>query len=345
MIRKYSENGITLIALIVTIVVLLILASISIAILTGDNGIISKAKKAREETIIADEKEGVSIGYINCLNKKTNGNVKAEELEEKMKSDGRDVTVTEDGNDLNVKYTETGHEYTVNQEGDVKEKDNDRIINAYLAISYSNGIGMIVEKESGKVYFLDEIFNSTNSQQQGYNSENWRKVDISNAELISKAGIKNVEYIAKEGDDGYDVIYGFIDKDAKAYLMSQQKFLCINDIKGSELKNKKIIDTDISLNDDDYLVYSVIDENGNIYYYSPFKNEMEIKYGVKINISKPYCVSNKKITKGTNNINELYGIKVIDSKNGICIDENGKVYNKITCLSNIGTDVLHGKNI
>ena len=45
-----KTNGITLIALIVTIIVLLILASVSISMLTGDNGILVQAKKAEEET-------------------------------------------------------------------------------------------------------------------------------------------------------------------------------------------------------------------------------------------------------------------------------------------------------
>ncbi len=43
-------KGITLIALVITIVILLILAGVSIAILTGDNGILLKANKAKEET-------------------------------------------------------------------------------------------------------------------------------------------------------------------------------------------------------------------------------------------------------------------------------------------------------
>ena len=47
--RTKNENGITLIALIVTIVVLIILAGISIRAIVGDNGIISKSKEAKEE--------------------------------------------------------------------------------------------------------------------------------------------------------------------------------------------------------------------------------------------------------------------------------------------------------
>ena len=53
--EKESRNkGITLIALVITIIVLLILAGISIAMLTGDNGILNKATTAKEETEIAE---------------------------------------------------------------------------------------------------------------------------------------------------------------------------------------------------------------------------------------------------------------------------------------------------
>lgn len=54
---KYSENGITLIILVVTIIVLLILASVLIATLTGDNGILFKVNEAKEKTQIAIEDE------------------------------------------------------------------------------------------------------------------------------------------------------------------------------------------------------------------------------------------------------------------------------------------------
>ena len=45
-----KTNGITLIALVITIIVLLILAGVSIAMVTGDNGILTQAAKAKEET-------------------------------------------------------------------------------------------------------------------------------------------------------------------------------------------------------------------------------------------------------------------------------------------------------
>lgn len=49
-LKKNQMSGITLIALVVTIIVLLILAGISIQMLTGDNGILTQTTQAKEET-------------------------------------------------------------------------------------------------------------------------------------------------------------------------------------------------------------------------------------------------------------------------------------------------------
>ncbi len=55
--KTIKNKGITLIALVVTIIVLLILAGISIAMLTGEGGILNRAKEANEKTEMATEKE------------------------------------------------------------------------------------------------------------------------------------------------------------------------------------------------------------------------------------------------------------------------------------------------
>ena len=52
-----EERGITLIALVITIIVLLILAGVSIAMLTGDNGILTQANNSKEKTALAEEEE------------------------------------------------------------------------------------------------------------------------------------------------------------------------------------------------------------------------------------------------------------------------------------------------
>ena len=61
-ILKIKEQGITLIALVITVIVLLILAGVSIAMLTGNNGILTQAQRAKELTEISSEEE-----YINLL--------------------------------------------------------------------------------------------------------------------------------------------------------------------------------------------------------------------------------------------------------------------------------------
>ena len=62
-----NQRGITLIALVITIIVLLILAGVSIAMLTGDNGILKNADTAAEETAIANAKDEVSMAVNEAL--------------------------------------------------------------------------------------------------------------------------------------------------------------------------------------------------------------------------------------------------------------------------------------
>ena len=60
-LRKGEERGITLIALVITIIVLLILAGISISMLTGENGILNQAAKAKDMTDISSIKERAEL--------------------------------------------------------------------------------------------------------------------------------------------------------------------------------------------------------------------------------------------------------------------------------------------
>ena len=68
-----KTKGITLIALVITIIVLLILAGVSIAMLTGENGILSQAQKAKNKTEEAQANEtNILTGYENYINGATN---------------------------------------------------------------------------------------------------------------------------------------------------------------------------------------------------------------------------------------------------------------------------------
>ena len=56
-----SQKGITLIALVITIIVLLILAGVSIAMLTGQNGVLTRATDAKEDTAVAEAVERINM--------------------------------------------------------------------------------------------------------------------------------------------------------------------------------------------------------------------------------------------------------------------------------------------
>ena len=56
-----NQKGITLIALVITIIVLLILAGVSIAMLTGDNGILTRAGDAKMAQIEGEVQEKINL--------------------------------------------------------------------------------------------------------------------------------------------------------------------------------------------------------------------------------------------------------------------------------------------
>lgn len=62
-----SQKGITLIALVITIIVLLILAGVTIAMLTGENGILNKATTAVNNTTDAELKEAVRLAVATNI--------------------------------------------------------------------------------------------------------------------------------------------------------------------------------------------------------------------------------------------------------------------------------------
>mgnify|MGYP004586381031 CR=1 FL=1 len=72
-LNNKNSKGITLVALVVTIVVLLILAGVLINLVLGQNGLISNAKNARNKTLEAEETEGASLNTATDYIKQTAG--------------------------------------------------------------------------------------------------------------------------------------------------------------------------------------------------------------------------------------------------------------------------------
>ena len=114
-LRK-SAKGITLIALVITIIVLLILAGVSIATLTGDNGILTRAQEAKNKTDEESAKEQINLEILASLDSKgkyTN-NILKENLEKHL---GAQVKLLSD-NKLRVDYK--GYQFIIDSNGNVQ---------------------------------------------------------------------------------------------------------------------------------------------------------------------------------------------------------------------------------
>ena len=124
---KKNNTGITIIALVITIVVLLILAGISINLVVGNNGIITTANDAKNQTIRAAEKSAVDLAasYLKMTDTIDNTNsLNASNLKTEIeKNYGQNTVDVKGSNILIVTFKETGNKYIVNADGTVIEMD------------------------------------------------------------------------------------------------------------------------------------------------------------------------------------------------------------------------------
>ncbi len=154
--KKFKKvKGITLVALVVTVIVLLLLAGITIAALGGENGLIARVKQSKESYSIAETKEKLELEITN-LRIEQEG--KGEELKKedlpKMKSDEIDVRDTtnfpveaicggykfEIDESFNVKYIGTANETIVTYTTDPAGYTNTNKIKILIKISNTKGI-------------------------------------------------------------------------------------------------------------------------------------------------------------------------------------------------------------
>lgn len=121
-----KNKGITLIALVITIIVLFILLGISVAVLTGENGIIEKAQQSREATELAQIKEEISEKWYELIRENVDASYNEEEMAEpfqtKLRNTG-DATATvvynSDSKTFEVSYK--GHELEIQANGKVTD--------------------------------------------------------------------------------------------------------------------------------------------------------------------------------------------------------------------------------
>ena len=329
--QNMKNRGITLIALVVTIVVLLILAAVSISMLTGENGIITQAKEAKEESIIGREKESIALAFSNCkgenLSLGNNEIVTDSQLQEEMTKNGENVNVTMKIEDLLIEFIETKNKYIVNQNGNIEKQPNLVIEEAEKIIdvvgNYNNNVWVLTTE--GKVKLCT-----------GMELENFNELHLEeNAEVITEKGL------LKKGDNW------FVDSEGKVYTWgindsgqlgngndnNSNVPICISNQEENVLKGKRI--TRVSSSRDTLIA---LDSEGNVYTWG---NNVygQLGDGTELECRKvPICISDIEgnVLKGRI-ITEVY----IEEATVIALDNEGKVY---TWGSNDSGQLGNGNN-
>mgnify|MGYP002576309352 CR=1 FL=1 len=112
-----NAKGITLIALVITIIVLLILAGVTIATLTGDNGILKKAGDAKTQTEQAKEDENLKIAIAGSYG--TDGKLNLKDLKDNLENQGINYDKNNTGFPLEV--TVNGEKKKIDANGNIIE--------------------------------------------------------------------------------------------------------------------------------------------------------------------------------------------------------------------------------
>lgn len=116
--RNLADKGITLIALVITIIVLLILASVSIAMLTGTNGILTQAQNAKQANEISSKEEKLKLAVTGAIADSENMNF------EKLKAELSNYNITTQSSKFPAIVDINGKKLAINSIGSIIEYKN-----------------------------------------------------------------------------------------------------------------------------------------------------------------------------------------------------------------------------
>ena len=202
--RKTKENiqGITLIALVVTIVVLLILAAVSISLLTGEKGIITQAQDAKENTDIGNEKEIVNLAATGAKTRDVSGEIKEDNLRNEL-----DQLIGEGKYDLTgtgpytVTYKESGRSYIVEANGNIIDNEEyEKKALKFLVNSGEDGTVVlpIYEGDEGTLYQVDWGDGTKGKDNKYYADTKTKKLaSLDNTKIAARPG-RGITHIFEE---------------------------------------------------------------------------------------------------------------------------------------------------
>lgn len=136
--KTKDMKGITLVALVITIVVLLILAGVSINLIIRDGGIFSMTNKASKETSKASVKEKIQLEAIDSIKYENAGTFDINLFKNNL---NKKLGVAEDKiieNEENIIVRIDGYKVTVNKDGQVENIEDDDGIDNQPNTEYKN---------------------------------------------------------------------------------------------------------------------------------------------------------------------------------------------------------------
>ena len=149
---KEAQKGITLIALVITIIVLLILAGVSIAMLTGQNGILTQAQNSKTVTENKSAEEKVKLAVMGA--RADDGTLTVGKLRTELANYGGTV----EGDTFPVTATVDGKSFTVDANGNVTSAGSSAVPNP-PAPTENGTLGTVTGSETTNTTVKDSLGN------------------------------------------------------------------------------------------------------------------------------------------------------------------------------------------
>ena len=147
--QKEAQKGITLIALVITIIVLLILAGVSIAMLTGQNGILTQAQNAKTTTANKSAEEKVKLAVMAARAQSEDASLDATKLKTEIEDNYAGVAeLTAGGFPVNI--TMDGKVFTVDSYGNVELAGSKPQMTEAKIVASANGEGTDVPDDQAE---------------------------------------------------------------------------------------------------------------------------------------------------------------------------------------------------
>ena len=150
----YRNNKTSIIGIVITIIVLLILAGVSIAMLTGQNGILTQANNAKNETELASAKEKVELAVIGAISQTRDGTLTVGKLRTELANYGGTV----EGEVFPVTAKVDGKSFTVDANGNVASAGSSTVPNP-PAPTENGTLGTVTGSETKNTTVKDSLGN------------------------------------------------------------------------------------------------------------------------------------------------------------------------------------------